>query len=171
MGPKQSTPPPPPLFPPPPPPPPFPPPPSPQPLAQINSTIPTEIKTTKAKSAPDLPKGPSNFSSFQIPGVDSNSLNINLANLQQCLSETLDQTSLNNCISTNINGYDNKAGSYQNINYVGPGHSLDTNNNVIFGPFDSTIQNFENINKVNVTKNQLIFYIVIVIIYLIIMLK
>jgi hypothetical protein len=152
--------------------------PPPQPIAQINPNMTTEMTNTKVKSSPELPLGPANFTSFQIPGSDSSSLKINLANLQQCVSENLDQTSLNNCISTNIHGYDNQATSYQNVNYVGPGHSLDAANNVTFGPFDPTVQtsdptvqSFNNINQDNLTKNQLISYIVIVIIYLIIMLK
>ena len=140
-----------------------------QPVAQINPNMTTTITNTPAKISPNLPKGPSNFTLFQLPGSNSNSLNINVAGLQQCVSENLNSASLNNCISNNIASYDKQAASYQNVNYVGPGHSLDTSGNVTFGPFNSTTQTFANLNDTIFTKTQLIMYIVIVILYLYIM--
>jgi hypothetical protein len=75
---------------------------------------------------------------------------------------------LNNCIANNIKGLSNQSNSYQNIKYVGPGHSLNSYNNVTFGP----LQNFDNIeNNTNISKNTLTIYIILVIIYLFIMLN
>jgi len=138
---------------------------------QINPDMTTTITNTSAKMSSSLPKGPSNFSSFQLPGVNSNSLKINVAGLQQCTSENLNSESINNCISNNISSYDKQAASYQNVNYVGPGHSIDIAGNVTFGPFNSTPQTFSNIEgDESFTKTQLSVYVVIVALYLYIML-
>ena len=76
---------------------------------------------------------------------------------------------LNNCIGNNIKGLSNQSNSYQNIKYVGTGHSLNSNGQVTFGP----LQNFQNIenNNDNITKNVLFIYLVFMIIYLFVMLK
>ncbi len=138
----------------------------PRPTIVVNPNMSTTITNTGAKVSSDLPKNPADFTTFQLPNSSSNTLNINLSTLQQCMTENTNSESLNNCISSNIYGYDN-----QNVNYIGPGHSIDALGNVNFGPFDSTAQTFDNIDTYNVSNSQLIIYVIIVIIYLIIMLK
>ncbi len=142
-----------------------------RPTAQLNPNMTTTVTNTSAKISPNLPQGPANFTSFQLPGSNSNSLNINVANLQQCLSENLNPTALNNCISNNISSYDSQAASYQNVNYIGPGHNIDAAGNIGFGPFNSTPQTFANIDKDSFTKTNISVYVVIVLLYLYIMLK
>ena len=142
-----------------------------QPTSQLNPNMTTTVTNTSAKISPDLPKGPANFTSFQLPGSTSNSLNINVATLQQCMSENLNSTALNNCISNNISSYDSQAASYQNVNYVGPGHNIDAAGNIAFGPFNSTPQTFANIEQESFTNTKISVYVIIVLLYLYIMLK
>ena len=116
-----------------------------------------------------LPVGPANFTTFQLPNSNSNDISVNLGNLQECISSPLGSDSLNTCISSNIKGLDKQANSYQNIKYIGPGHTIDNVGRVSFG---QNVQSFQNINSKNIiTKNTLIIYIIIVILYLFIMLK
>jgi hypothetical protein len=145
--------------------------PKPQPTVVVNPDLSVTITNTGTTVSPDLPNYPANFTTFQIPGSSSNSLNINISTLQKCMMENPNSESLNNCITSNIYGYDKQATSYQNVNYIGPGHSIDALGNVNFGPFDSKPQTFDNIERSTFNNSQLIFYVVIVIIYLFIMLK
>jgi hypothetical protein len=126
----------------------------------------TTVVNTLAKIAPGLPQGPANFTSFQLPNSSTNSLKINIAELQQCIGENSQIKSINECITNNISSYDKQTGSYQNVNYVGPGHSIDTSGNVVFGPFKSIPQTFDNLEKQDSYKTYLIIYIVFVLIYL-----
>jgi hypothetical protein len=144
-----------------------------QPTTQLNPNMTTSVTNTSAKISPNLPKGPANFSSFQLPGTNSNSLNINVASLQKCLSENSNPTpsTINNCISNNISSYDNQASSYQNVIYVGPGHYVDASGNVAFGPFNSNIQNFQNVYELYHLNNKVYICILIVLVYLFIMLN
>lgn len=141
-----------------------------QPTTQLNPNMSTITTNTSAKLSPGLPNGPSNFSSFQLPGVNSDSLKINVAGLQRCTSENLNSASINSCISNNISSYDKQATSYQNVNYVGPGHSIDVSGNVTFGPFGSALQHFDNVEEESFAKTQLSVYIVIIALYLYFML-
>lgn len=142
-----------------------------QPTSQLNPNMTTTVTNVSAKISPSLPKGPADFTSFQLPGSKSNSLNINVAALQQCVSENLNPAALNNCISNNISSYDSQAASYQNVNYVGPGHNIDAAGNIGFGPFNSTPQTFVNVDQENFSNIKISIYIIIVLLYLYIMLK
>jgi hypothetical protein len=118
-------------------------------------------------SAGSLPGGPATFSTFQLPGT-SNVLSVNLASLQECMLSSTGTDLLNNCIGNNIKGLSNQSKSYQNVKYVGPGHSLNSSGQVTFGP----LQNFQNIENNNtISKNVLFVYLVFMIIYLFVMLK
>lgn len=114
-----------------------------------------------------LPNGPATFSTFQLPGT-SNDISVDLASLQNCMSSSTGGDLLNNCISNNIKGLSNQSNSYQNIKYVGPGHSINSARQVTFG----SLQNFQNIDSNNsISKNVLYVYLVIMVIYLFVMLK
>jgi hypothetical protein len=119
-------------------------------------------------SSGSLPNGPANFTTYQLPGT-SNDISVNLSGLQECMLSSAGTDLLNNCIGTNIKGLSNQSNSYQNIKYLGPGHSLNSRGQVTFGP----LQNFQNIenNKSDINKNVLFIYLVIMIIYLFLMLK
>lgn len=136
------------------------------PIPQLPQT-PQTPQIPQATSANGLPNGPLNFSTYQLAGT-SNNISVNLAGLQSCMANSSGNDLINNCISNNISALNNQTNSYQNIKYVGPGHNLDSANNVTFGQ----IQPFQNINDNNcITKNTLIIYIIIVMIYLFIMLQ
>jgi len=138
---------------------------TPKPAQPIQST---QAQLQLPTSAASLPRGPATFSTFQLPGT-SNDISVNLASLQECMLSSTGTDLLNNCIGNNIKGLSNQSNSYQNIKYVGPGHSLNSNGQVTFGP----LQNFQNIenNNDNISKNVLFIYLVFMIIYLFVMLK
>lgn len=119
-------------------------------------------------SSASLPRGPATFSTYQLPGTSSD-LSVNLSGLQECMLSSTGTDLLNNCIGANIKGLSNQSNFYQNVKYVGPGHSLNSDGQVTFGP----IQNFQNIenNNDNIGKNVIFIYLVIIIIYLLVMLK
>jgi hypothetical protein len=113
--------------------------------------------------------GPANFTTFQLPNSNSNAITANLSGLQECIGYVVGSDLLNNCISSNIKGLDKSSNSYQNIKYIGPGHSINKNGDVSFGQL---VQSFQNMNSNDtITNNTLVIYIIIVILYLFIMLK
>lgn len=129
----------------------------------------SSVISSGPSASPWLPRGPANFTTFQLPSSNSNDISVNLGTLQECIGHAVGSDLLNNCISSNIKGLDKISNSYQNIKYVGPGHSIDNTGKVTFG---QNIQTFKNINVNNkITKNTLIIYIVIIILYLFIMLQ
>lgn len=137
---------------------------TPKPAQLIQSTQSQLILPTSVGS---LPRGPATFSTFQLPGTSSD-ISVNLASLQECMLSSTGTDLLNNCIGNNIKGLSNQSNSYQNIKYVGPGHSLNSNGQVTFG----SLQNFQNIENYNngISKNVLFIYLVIMIIYLFVIL-
>lgn len=112
-------------------------------------------------ASPGLPSGPASFTTYQLPD-NSNDISVNMSGLQSCMTNSFGNDLLNNCIAQNIKGLNN-----QNIKYIGPGHNIDASDRVTFG----TVQNFQNIEQNNNSKDMIIIYIVFVIIYLIIMFK
>lgn len=139
---------------------------TPKPAQPVQSQS-TQSQLLLPSSAGSLPGGPATFSTFQLPGT-SNDLSVNLASLQECMLSSAGTDLLNNCIGNNIKGLSNQSNSYQNVKYVGPGHSLNSGGQVTFGP----LQNFQNIENNNtISKNVLFVYLVFMIIYLFVMLK
>jgi hypothetical protein len=114
--------------------------------------------------------GPGNFTTFQLPSSNSNDISANLGSLQECIGEyVVGSELLDNCVSSNIKGLDKISNSYQNIKYVGPGHSINKAGDVTF---EQIIQPFQNTGYNNiVTIKTLIIYIIVVLLYLFIMLK
>jgi hypothetical protein len=137
-----------------------------------SQTMPSNY-TSPASSGPSispwLPRGPANFTTFQLPSSNSNDISVNLGSLQECISYPTGSDSLNKCISSNIRGLDKISNSYENIKYIGPGHTIDNTGRVSFG---QNIQSFKNLDPNDkITTNNLIVYVIIVILYLFIMLK
>jgi hypothetical protein len=141
-------------------------------LTQPSQLLPTtltqqkQIPTQMPSSSTNLPKGPSSFSTFQLPGT-SNHISVNLAGLQECMMTSSGSDLLNNCISGNIKGLSNQSNSYQNIKYVGPGHNINNKGQVTFG----ALQNFQNLENIDNNDYVLVCYFVIIIIYLFVMLR
>ena len=133
----------------------------------------SKAKTSVVNDGPTAPGlqmlGPANFTTFQLPSSNSNDITANLSSLQECIGYAVGSDLLNNCISSNIKGLDKSSNSYQNIKYIGPGHTINKDGDVSFGQL---VQSFQNIDSNNtITKNTLVIYIAIIILYLFIMLK
>jgi hypothetical protein len=137
-------------------------------VPSVSLPSPAPVVASGPSSSPQLPLGPANFTTFQLPSSNSNDISVNIGMLQECIGNPVGSDLLNNCITSNINGLDKQSNSYQNIKYVGPGHTIDSTGRVTFG---QNIQSFQNIESSVTTINVVIIYIVIVVLYLFIMLN